>query len=131
MTFKIFIPVKPVPASRPRISQYGNYYPKTYTDFRKELFLHLKKLKGKYKPVGKASFSFELELICYRPKKPSNDYPRGDCDNYCKGYMDGITYAQILWEDDIQVTEIKVTKRYQEEGEDYGANITVKQLTRI
>jgi len=131
MISNIFIPVAPTPASRPRISRYGNYYPKNYTEFRKQLYMHLKKLQGKHKAVEKAEFSVELELICKKPKKPSNPYPRGDVDNYAKGYLDGITYAQLFWDDDIQVVKLNITKRYQEEGEDYGAKITIEQLTCI
>jgi len=129
MISKIFIPVAPVPASRPRISKYGNYYPKTYTEFRKYLYKELKKYQGKYDAVKKAEFKVTLEIICKKPKKPSNPYPRGDVDNYAKGYLDGITYAGLFWDDDIQVTQLNISKRYQNEGEEYGANITIEQLT--
>jgi len=128
---KIFIPTKPAPASRPRISRYGNYYPKGYTDFRKEIYQFFKTIQSKFNAVDNVSFKVELELICYKPKKPSNEYPRGDIDNYVKAYLDSITYAQLFWADDIQVTELKATKRYQEKGEDYGAILRVTQLTSI
>lgn len=129
MISKLFIPVKPIPASRPRISRYGNYYAKTYMDFRKEIFQFFKTIQHKYEAVDNIKFEIKIDIICKRPKKLSNDYPRGDLDNYLKAYMDSITYAQIAWVDDIQVTQIKATKRYQDEGEDYGAYVTIKQLT--
>lgn len=131
MISNIFIPVAPVPASRPRISKYGNYYPKTYTEFRKLVYRCLKKLQGKHEAVDKVEFSVDLELICKKPKKPTNPYPRGDVDNYAKGYLDSITYAQLFWVDDIQVVKLNITKRYQEEGEDYGAKLRIEQLTCI
>lgn len=129
MTFSLFIPVKPVPASRPRISRYGNYYPKTYTDFRKETFKFLQQFQNKRKANPDAEYSVVLEIICKKPKEPSNDYPRGDVDNYAKSYLDSITYAQIAWGDDTQIVDLRVKKRYQKEGEDYGAKIKIKQLT--
>lgn len=131
MISKLFIPIKPTPASRPRISRYGNYYPKGYTDFRKEIYQFFKKLQKKYIAVDKVGFTVTLEIICKKPKKPSNDYPRGDVDNYAKAYLDSITYAQLAWVDDIQVIELIVNKRYQEEGEDYGAILTVTQLKSV
>jgi len=131
MISKLFIPVKPAPASRPRISKYGNYYTKGYTDFRKEIYQFFKTIQKDYIAVDKVGFKVILDIICKKPKKPSNDYPRGDVDNYAKAYLDSITYAQLAWVDDIQVTELIVTKRYQEKGEDYGAILTVEQLKSI
>ena len=127
---KLFIPVKPVPASRPRISRYGNYYLQGYADFRKEIFRFFQTLKKK--PVkDKVSFEVTLEIICSKPKKPTNDYPRGDIDNYTKAYLDSITYAGLAWEDDIQVVRLIATKRYQKDGEDYGAILTIRELKSI
>ncbi len=129
-TYKVlefFLPVRPVPASRPRISKYGNYYSKTYTDFRKEAYRFLKEIKNKFNDTS-APFKIEMEIVCYKPKKPSQVYPRGDNDNYEKSYYDSITYAGIAWDDDVQIIENKTTKRYQEEGEDYGARIRITQL---
>ena len=128
MTSKIFIPVKPVPASRPRISKYGNYYTKNYADFRKEVFRFFKTIRKDYTAIDNVEFKVKLDIICYRPEKPSNQYPVGDVDNYAKGYLDSITYAKLFWKDDIQVTELIVTKRYQEKGEDYGATLSVEEV---
>lgn len=131
MISNLFIPVKPQPASRPRISRYGNYYPKGYTDFRKEIWKFFKTIKDKYEPVDKVSFKVTLEVICKKPKKPTNDYPRGDVDNYVKAYLDSITYAQLAWADDIQVVELIATKRYQDDTEEYGAILSIEQLTQL
>mgnify|MGYP001599558396 CR=1 FL=1 len=130
MISNLFIPIKPTPASRPRISRYGNYYPKGYTDFRKEIFRFFKGLsKQKFEETkDKPMFGVEIEIICKKPEKPTNAYPRGDIDNYVKAYLDSITYAQIAWEDDIQVISLKASKRYQEDGEDYGAKLTINRL---
>lgn len=124
MISKLFIPIKPTPASRPRISRYGSYYPKGYTEFRKQIYKFFKGLERE-EVDSVSEFRVELEVICYKPQKPTNNYPRGDVDNYLKAYMDSITYAQLAWEDDIQVTEIVASKRYQKDGENYGAYLTI------
>ncbi len=129
MISNLFIPTKPTPASRPRISRYGNYYPKGYTDFRKEIYQYFKTIQKNHTPLDKVSFKVTLEIICKKPKKPTNEYPRGDLDNFVKAYLDSITYAQLFWIDDIQVTELIATKRYQNDDEEYGAILSVKQLT--
>jgi len=127
---ELFLPVRPVPASRPRISRYGSYYTKTYTDFRREAYSYLKQVPNKFNDTS-GRFKITLEIISYRPKKPSKSYPRGDNDNYEKSYYDSITYAGIAWDDDVQIVENITTKRYQEEGEDYGARIIIEQLKGI
>lgn len=128
---KIFIPTLPAPAARPRISRYGNYYPKGYTDFRKSIYLFFKTIQKDFSSIDKVEFKVELEIICKKPKKPSNPYPRGDVDNYAKAYLDSITYAQLFWLDDIQVVDLQVSKRYQNDGEEYGAILTVERLSSI
>ena len=125
---KFFIPVRPVPASRPRISRFGSYYSKGYTEFRKDAYKFLKTIRDKYPPVGGVGFRIDCEVVCRKPKRPSNKYPRGDNDNYEKGIYDAITYAGMVWEDDIQIVENYTHKRYQEQGEEYGIYVTIKQV---
>lgn len=126
----LFIPIKPVPASRPRISRYGNYYPESYTDFRKEIYRFFKGL-DKQEACGKSKYRVSLEIICKKPKTPSNEYPRGDIDNFVKSYLDSITYAQLAWVDDIQVISINAMKRYQEDGEEYGARLSIQRIESV
>ena len=40
-SIEIFIPTKPVSASRPRVSSYGTYYSKSYMNYRKETHMFL------------------------------------------------------------------------------------------
>lgn len=126
---KIFIPVKPVPASRPRVSGFGAYYSKNYTTYRKEVHKFLKEIKDKYPIDSKSKFVVDVEFICYKPKRPSNNYPRGDVDNYLKSPLDAITYAEMIWDDDIQIVELHGYKRYQREGEEYGTKIKITAYT--
>lgn len=126
-TFKLFIPVKPVPASRPRVSRFGTYFSKNYEDFRNACFNFLVKIKKQYPPTSDC-FKVDIEFICARPKKPTQEYPRGDVDNYLKGPLDALTKVGMFWNDDTQVLDLRGTKRYATEGEDFGMLIKIKKI---
>jgi Holliday junction resolvase RusA-like endonuclease len=121
----IFIPTKPVSASRPRVTSFGSYYSKSYMAYRKETHQFLKKIAKEHPIDEKAQFCVNVEFICYKPKKPTNSYPRYDIDNLAKAVLDAITHAKMIWKDDIQIVELNCTKRYQKDGEDFGTNIEV------
>lgn len=128
-TFNIFIPVRPVPASRPRVGKYGAYYTENYANFRDECKSFLSKFY--VRELHRATtdiYKVEIEFICQSPKKKSNAYPRGDIDNFIKGPLDVLTHCGFFWEDDVQITEIKATKRYAEGNEQYGIKIKVIPL---
>ena len=127
LIFKEFIPVKPVPASRPRVTQFGAYYTKTYMQFRAAMAEYLAPLIKQY-PAEDGEFSVEILFVCRKPKQPTNEYPQGDVDNYIKGPLDAFTKAGMFWKDDVQVVECGTFKRYQEEGEDYGMWVTIHKL---
>lgn len=127
-TSRLVFKTKPVPAARPRISRHGTYFPKTYTDFRNELYVELSRIKKQH-PKTTSAFKVDIEFICRRPKNPSNEYPVGDVDNYLKGPLDAITKAEMFWEDDIQVICLSGTKRYQRTNEDFGMIITITELS--
>lgn len=126
-TFEVFVPVKPVPASRPRVSKWGTYFTKTYVDFRNEMYLFLTKLKKQHPPCS-AQFEVEIEFICRKPKTPANEYPVGDVDNFLKGPLDAITKVGMFWKDDVQVVRLVGSKRYQNKDEPYGMKIKITEL---
>jgi len=126
-TFNLFVPVKPVPASRPRVTKWGTYFTKTYIDFRNEMYIFLNRIKEKH-PVCDKTYAVEIEFICRKPLSPSNPYPVGDVDNFLKGPLDAITKVGMFWVDDVQVLDLRGKKRYQNKGEDFGMNITITEL---
>jgi Holliday junction resolvase RusA-like endonuclease len=131
---EIFIPVKPVSASRPRVTSFGSYYSKSYMAYRKETHSFLKALAKKYPVKGdklkdRVHYHVEAEFICYKPKKPSDiNCPRYDLDNMEKAIYDAITHAKMIWHDDIQIVSNSNSKRYQKEGEPYGTKIIITEV---
>ena len=126
---ELLIPVKPVSASRPRVSSRGTYYSDSYMAYRKQMHLFLKTIAKKYPINNKTLFEVRAEFICHKPKRPSNkDCPRYDIDNMEKALYDAITHAKMVWHDDIQIIRNSNSKRYQKEGEPYGTKITIIEV---
>lgn len=127
VTFKdalqVTIGLDPVPASRPRVTKWGTYYTATYKKWKEAAA----KFFEKPEQVLTGPLAVELEVICKRPKKPTSEIPVGDVDNYAKAALDAVNDAQ-LWEDDKQVTQLLVTKRYAEPGEAPRTIIQIRSL---
>jgi Holliday junction resolvase RusA-like endonuclease len=124
---ELFIPVKPVPASRPRVSRWGTYFSKNYEDFRNQCHNFLSKIKKDY-PQEEGTFKVQVLFICQRPANPANKYPRGDVDNFLKGPLDALTKVGMFWFDDIQITRLIGIKRYAKAKEQVGMKITIYKL---
>ena len=108
---KHVVPVEPVPASRPRVSKWGVYYGKRYTQFRTEAESALEALDLGSPIVGQ--ISVHLEFYCKRPKTTKRDTPRGDIDNYCKAILDSCNGR--LFGDDDQITKMTARKSWEDE----------------
>lgn len=126
---KIYLPVKPVPASRVKVTRWGSFYTKTYTDFRGECYHVLNKIKSKY-PANDSCYAIHIDFIHKRPMNPSNIYPVGDLDNLLKGPLDALVKCGIFLIDDIQIIDLSSKKRYQRKGEDYGMHLTITEYSR-
>lgn len=128
---QLFVPGDPKPAPRPRKGKHGFYVPDVDRYWKERIYwsvcsLHEKKYVG---PVV-----VYLGFILKAPKRvrlmppnftaPAFDTRGTDCDNLAKGPLDAMTKAG-LWDDDRQVCELHVTKRY---GQTPGAYITVRKL---
>lgn len=108
---KLVLKVKPVPASRPRISRRGfAYYGKTYEAFRNEMRAALKKAR---KPQGcplLGPLAVKVRFFCIKPKKVTMRWPKGDLDNYVKAILDSLN--GWAWEDDSQIIWLEADKQY-------------------
>ena len=131
MISKFFIDVKAQAASRPRITKFGGYHTKNYAEFIRMAAKWLRDnadIIGFEDVSGKNHIRVDLDIILKPPKRITIAYGRGDLDNYVKAYLDAFTKSGLFFVDDMQITEINATKRYQEQGEDYGAYITISEI---
>lgn len=120
--FSFMLEVEPVPASRPRVSQWGTYYSKAYTKFRKEAEVELRSLPSG-EPTDEPLFVV-TEVICTKPRTGKLSHPKGDIDNYEKSIFDAITKAEKYWRDDRQIVGAMTVKRYAAPGEQSGYHVT-------
>lgn len=121
---RLFIPVEPTPASRPRVSQYGTYYTKTYTAW---LNAARSALEGAVPHALNGALSLEVEVLCTKPRTGKLAFPKGDIDNYVKGPMDVLTKVGA-WGDDKQVVRLVASKRYTESDELPGTLVRIFEL---
>ena len=120
-----FLPINPVPASRPRVGRWGVYYGKRYKQYRKEVEATLEQASQHF---GGAPCFVYLEYIVVKPKTTKRAWPKGDVDNYEKAVLDALTQHAGVWDDDDQVVICLHGKRYAETGEEPGTNIEVWRL---
>ena len=108
-----------------------------YVNGRRVQYIHHYKTDS----VSAARQEYEYKLMKYRPKTPSQNpialtvclffsikaprrlwgtykTTRPDCDNYAKELIDAMT-AVGFWEDDAQVVDLHIVKRYAEQATIY------------
>lgn len=121
--WETFIPLKPVPCPRPRVTTRGTFMPGDYKA-KKKRFIDF--LSGAYRgemihdPIG-------VQMIFHLPKPKSvkRPYPsvRPDTDNYAKTVLDALQQAGIM-KDDALVIDMIVSKRYAE-SERVGVDLVI------
>ena len=111
----IFYPAKPKPAPRPRVTKFGTYNNKDYTNWKNGLKL-LAKSKIK-KPLEtdiflKIDFFFEIPKSWTKAKKEKAKWHnlKPDIDNLIKSVMD--SFNGVVYKDDGQVVVIQARKQY-------------------
>jgi len=106
---KLVFKIPPVPASRPRVTQYGAYYNKTYDQFRKDMS---KLLMGKvtlYAEPLRLDVTFFKEIPKSYSKKRRDEMDgtyinvTPDLDNFEKAIYDSLNGC--VWKDDCQIVE--------------------------
>ena len=117
MTFNI----SPVPAARPRVSRFSTYYPKKYTQFRKDFALILESLDTK---LVEGLLYAKMDFFMQIPKSWSNKQKLAkegcfadnnvDVDNLCKAVLDSC--EGYFYENDKQVAMIRSRKFYSING---------------
>lgn len=122
---RLTIPREAVAATRPKVTRWATYYPGaygTYLPWLREWFASSwegELLTGPL--VVRVGCVFERKKSHYRSGKFSHllkddcpAIPPGDCDNYLKGILDGMSGA--VYGDDRQVQSVAVSKCYGDNG---------------
>ncbi len=106
---QVKLDVRPVPSPRPLVTKFGARMPKKYMEHKK---LIQAKIRG-FRKFGNVPLRVELNLFFKAAKSAKrNKYPmvKGDVDNYAKTYLDAM--EGVLYENDMLVEELVVTKKY-------------------
>jgi Holliday junction resolvase RusA-like endonuclease len=126
MRLRLRIPVKPVPASRPRIPRYGKpYFPKTYKKWRDDAAKVLPQYNGT--PID-YPVSVSVTFAIPRSKTSKLVVPAGDGDNFEKALYDLLVRKEYL-SDDKWITTARWRKRFLPYGEQGYTTITIKEET--
>lgn len=125
MTITFNIPLKPVPASRPRIAGKARYYAEPYRTYRQQLATHLEP----HKPVEPLELPLEVrcEFVMPRPKTSKFTTPAGDVDNLWKAITDSCQFAGF-YSDDRNIVSGTFSKRFVNEGEEPHTTVRITQL---
>ena len=113
---RLFIPIKPKPAPRPRFSRKGTYNPSDYTEYKKVITLAFMAKYGSIKstyPISmKLDFFFKIPKSWNKQKKADACWhtSRPDADNLTKSIKDSLN--GVAYVDDSQVCMLLVRKQY-------------------
>lgn len=107
----------PVPASRPRVTKWGVYYGKKYTEYRKNIYVTIAQAIKEAKAEGILPLTGSLIIAqifeVQRPKTSKLDYPNPDLDNYNKALWDALgSHGDGVFEDDKRIIASIETKRW-------------------
>jgi Holliday junction resolvase RusA-like endonuclease len=133
--FTLVLYIKPVPASRPRVTQWGTYYLKTYKTYKDAAHEAIPVCKEQ---TLTCELGATVEFICHKPKTTKLVSPRGDIDNHLKAIFDAVVgqpatkkqacrLKHYIQDDDI-ISYVDARMRYAEPNEEPCTIITVGKL---
>ena len=117
----ITFPIAPVVASRARVTRWSTYFPKRYTQFRKEFGELLEKYKAE--PTDgllyvKLDFYVQLHKTMSKKKKEEKEGKHcdnnADLDNYVKATLDSLEGK--YYNNDKQIVMIRARKYWSDTG---------------
>ena len=116
---KVVFYVAPVPASRARVTRWSTFFPKKYTQFKKDMEMALGNTT--FAPSTKLIYA-QLDFYVHIPKswsKKKKSLKNGkycdnnaDIDNYIKAILDSL--EGTYYENDKQIVMIRARKFYSE-----------------
>jgi len=114
---RIIFDINPCPASRPRVTRWSTYYPKKYTQFKKDMIALTSEL---YITPSESLLSVNIGFYIGMPKswsKKKKELKNGqycdnnaDVDNYLKAILDSLN--EVIYVDDRQIVEVYAKKLY-------------------
>lgn len=111
---RIWVPIEPMGAPRPRVTRYGTYNDPKYTKYKQIISLISRpQCKVSEKPISmQIEFFFTIPKSWTKKKKESALWhtSKPDSDNLIKGVKDALNGIAYL--DDAQVCSISATKKY-------------------
>lgn len=124
MVFKGRLALPPRPASRPRFTCRGRFAV-AYTDkpYREWLDKAEAELRSLTLPKGwDTSLPMHLTVVfkVHRPKTSKLHYPKPDIDNYEKAFLDAVTQAESIYDDDTQIVSLQSSKLFVTDEADVG-----------
>ena len=116
---KVIFYVAPVPASRPRVTRWSTFFPKKYTQFKKDMEMAL--TNTTFIPTTKLIYA-QLDFFVGMPKSWSKKKKlakngkfcdnNADIDNYIKAVLDSL--ESVYYENDKQIVMVRARKYYSE-----------------
>ena len=115
---RLWIPIKPMGAPRPRVTKNGTYNDPKYTAYKYAITLTAKSKKPTIieGPVFmKIEFFFDIPQSWSKSKRESAKWhtSKPDADNLIKGVKDALN--GIVYKDDAQVCFVQARKQYSQE----------------
>jgi Holliday junction resolvase RusA-like endonuclease len=130
-SYELSFSIDPVPASRPRVTQWGTYYGKKYKGFKKTM----EELVVSYRPTKVLEDLISADMTFFVPipkswskKKKAAKVGKycdnnADLDNYEKAILDSLNGHYFI--DDRQIVEQASRKIYAEQG---SIHIIIKEI---
>lgn len=101
------------------------YSPKEYATWQKEALA----LLANVEPVQfDGPVDVTVEVFGTRPKSSKLLAPKADVDNFAKGVLDVITHDGRFWNDDTQVLDLTIRKRWGAPDAQGNIKVTIREL---
>jgi Holliday junction resolvase RusA-like endonuclease len=120
---KIVIPGDPVPAARPKVYRSGTTYPKRYQMYRVAGHSWAEKQPW---VICLGPLRVTTSFVTRKPRTSKLTHPIGDVDNYAKAVLDILN--KRAWNDDVQIIDLKATKRFARPDEEPHTVVTIEPL---
>lgn len=110
-----YLNIEPMPAQRARYAKRGKHVKVYHTEAYQAYLDRLRSFtfENHFDCLVKMSITF----FCKKAKTSKLTTPKGDIDNYIKGFLDGIQPKLIT--DDKQVVAIYAEKKFSDDGKGY------------